>query len=55
MKLPPKLHGPRVVTFFNAAEVAVFQKVLTEKYPLPAELKDRTGQVIGFIGNLDEL
>jgi len=45
----------RIVTFFNAAEVSVFQKVLTEKYLRPAELKDRTDQVIGFIGNLDEL
>jgi len=47
--------GGRIVTYFNAAEVSIFQKVLTEKYPRPAELKDRTGQVIGFIGNLDEL
>ncbi|MFN0176376.1 MAG: glycosyltransferase [Saprospiraceae bacterium] len=45
----------RIVAYFNAAEVSVFQKVLTEKYPRPTELKDRTGQVIGFIGNLDEL
>lgn len=45
----------RVITFFNAADVAVFQKVILEKYPRPAELKGRTGKVIGFIGNLDEL
>ena len=45
----------RVVTFFNAADVAVFQKVISEKYPRPAELEGRTGKVIGFIGNLDEL
>ncbi|MFN0216661.1 MAG: glycosyltransferase [Saprospiraceae bacterium] len=54
LKLPPKLK-PRIVTFFNAAEVTVFQKVLTEKYPRPAELQNRPDQVIGFIGNLDEL
>ena len=46
---------PRIVTFFNAAEVSVFQKVLTEKYPRPTALKNHPGQVIGFIGNLDAL
>jgi glycosyltransferase involved in cell wall biosynthesis len=45
----------RVVTFFNAADVAVFQKAISEKYPRPAELEGRAGKVIGFIGNLDEL
>lgn len=45
----------RVVTFFNAADVSVFQKVIMEKYPRPAELEGREGKVIGFIGNLDEL
>jgi len=44
-----------IVTYFNAAEVSVFQKVLTEKYPRPVELEGRSGQFIGFIGNLDEL
>lgn len=44
-----------VVTFFNAADVAIFQKVISEKYPRPAELEGRAGKVIGFIGNLDEL
>jgi teichuronic acid biosynthesis glycosyltransferase TuaH len=48
-------HARRIETYFNAADVSVFQKVLTEKYARPQELKDRTGQVIGFIGNLDEL
>lgn len=46
---------PRIITYFNAAEVSVFQKVLTEKYPRPVELKNHSSQVIGFIGNLDEL
>ena len=45
----------KVVPFFNAAEVSVFQRVLTEKFPRPAELEGRSGKVIGFIGNLDEL
>jgi teichuronic acid biosynthesis glycosyltransferase TuaH len=45
----------RIVTFFNAADVSVFQKVISEKYPRPVELEGRTGKVVGFIGNLDEL
>ncbi len=45
----------RIETFFNAADVDNFGKVLTEKYPRPAELEGRTGKVIGFVGNLDEL
>ena len=48
-------YAKRLVTFFNAADVAVFQKVLLEKFPPPAELHGRSGQVIGFIGNLDHL
>ncbi|MCE7922756.1 MAG: glycosyltransferase family 1 protein [Haliscomenobacteraceae bacterium CHB4] len=44
-----------VETFFNAADVSVFQKAMTEKYPRPLELQGRQGKVIGFIGNLDEL
>ncbi len=45
----------RLSTYFNAADVSVFQKVLREKYPRPGELAGRNGRVIGFIGNLDEL
>ncbi len=45
----------RIETFFNAADVDNFGKVLTETYPRPAELDGRTGKVIGFVGNLDEL
>ena len=48
-------YSDRIATFFNAADVAVFQKVISEKYPRPVELEGRTGKVIGFIGNLDEL
>lgn len=45
----------RVEHFFNAADVSVFQRVLTETFPRPPELRARPGQVIGFIGNLDAL
>jgi teichuronic acid biosynthesis glycosyltransferase TuaH len=48
-------HARRVVEYFNAADVSVFQKVLNEKYPRPAELAGRAGKVIGFVGNLDAL
>lgn len=45
----------RIQTFFNAADVSIFEKARTEKYPRPVELQNRPNQVIGFIGNLDEL
>jgi teichuronic acid biosynthesis glycosyltransferase TuaH len=45
----------RIETYFNAADVDNFKKVLTEKYPRPSELEGHTGKVIGFVGNLDEL
>ena len=53
-----KLKAPfsdRVVTYFNAAEVAIFHKVWTNIYPRPVELAGREGKVIGFVGNLDAL
>ena len=53
-----KLKAPfarRIVTYFNAADVSVFHRVLEETFPRPPELAGRTGSVIGFIGNLDEL
>lgn len=53
-----KLREPfsdRIELYFNAADNAVFERVLTEKFPRPAELDGHRGQVIGFIGNLDEL
>ncbi|MFN4256741.1 MAG: glycosyltransferase [Saprospiraceae bacterium] len=53
-----KLREPfsdRIETYFNAADNSVFERVLTEKFPRPTELAGRTGKVIGFIGNLDEL
>jgi glycosyltransferase involved in cell wall biosynthesis len=48
-------YARRIVRYFNAAEVSIFQKVLTETYARPAILEGRAGPVIGFIGNLDEL
>jgi teichuronic acid biosynthesis glycosyltransferase TuaH len=48
-------YARRIETYFNAADVSIFQKVRTERYPRPAELEGRSGKVIGFIGNLDEL
>lgn len=45
----------RILLYFNAADVEVFEQVLTRRFPRPPELEDRTGPVIGFIGNLDEL
>lgn len=48
-------YSDRIVNYNNAADVAHFQKVISEKYPRPAELEGRTGKVIGYIGNLDQL
>ena len=45
----------RIVTYFNAADVEVFRRVLHENFPKPTELNTRSSKVIGFIGNLDEL
>ncbi len=45
----------RVATYFNAAEVSIFHKVWTKRYPRPEELRVRSGKVIGFVGNLDGL
>lgn len=45
----------QIETFFNAADVTVFSRVLTERFAPPAELAGRSGRVIGFIGNLDAL
>lgn len=45
----------RIVLYFNAADVSVFQRVNTERFTRPKELEGRPGQVIGFIGNLDAL
>lgn len=48
-------YSDRVVTYFNAADNSVFERVVLEKFPRPAELAGCSGPVIGFIGNLDEL
>lgn len=39
----------------NAVDNSVFKRTLSEQFPKPKELKGRTGKVVGFIGNLDEL
>jgi teichuronic acid biosynthesis glycosyltransferase TuaH len=55
LKTLKEAYSDRIEYYFNAADNAVFEKVLTEKYPKPKELEGRTGKVIGFVGNLDEL
>jgi glycosyltransferase involved in cell wall biosynthesis len=39
----------------NAVDNSVFKRVLEEQFEKPKELAGRTGKVVGFIGNLDEL
>ncbi len=50
-----KPFAKRLEYYFNAADIAVFSTALSEKYPPPAVLEGRSGQVIGFVGNLDAL
>jgi teichuronic acid biosynthesis glycosyltransferase TuaH len=50
-----KSYTDRIVTCFNAADVAVFSQVISAVFPRPGILNGRAGPVIGFIGNLDEL
>ncbi len=50
-----KPFAQHITTYFNAADNDVFSRVLTEQFPRPDILDGRTGQVIGFIGNLDAL
>ncbi len=45
----------RLVPFFNAVDLDIFEKARLEKYHRPVELKGRQGKVVGFIGNLDAL
>ena len=37
----------------NAADISNFEKVLNEKFDKPDEIKNISGKVIGFVGNLD--
>ena len=39
----------------NAVDNSVFRRTMSETFPQPEELANRTGKVVGFIGNLDEL
>jgi teichuronic acid biosynthesis glycosyltransferase TuaH len=48
-------HAQKVYHYFNAADVAVFERVRTQKMERPKELEGYTGPVIGFTGNLDSL
>jgi glycosyltransferase involved in cell wall biosynthesis len=48
-------YARKVVPYYNAADATVFQKVITETFSRPEELSGHHGQVIGFVGNLDEL
>lgn len=45
----------RIEYYFNAADLSVFGQVRTQIFEKPPELRTRHGQVIGFIGNLDDL
>ena len=39
----------------NAADLDIFEKTLNEKFDRPAEIKEVTTKIIGFVGNLDDL
>ncbi len=45
----------KIAYYFNAADLSVFGQVRTHTFERPAELAGRSGKVIGFIGNLDDL
>jgi len=39
----------------NAADLAIFERTMNEKFEKPEEIKDIDTPIIGFVGNLDEL
>ena len=47
--------SPNTYVLNNAVDNSVFKKTLEQQFPKPKELVGRTGKVVGFIGNLDEL
>ncbi|MEM1122081.1 MAG: glycosyltransferase, partial [Bacteroidota bacterium] len=47
--------SPNTHILNNAVDNSVFKRTLTESFLKPKELEGRTGNVVGFIGNLDEL
>ena len=53
-KLKSKI-SPNTHVLHNAVDQTVFSQVLEKKFDRPDELKGRSGQVVGFIGNLDHL
>lgn len=48
-------HAKCIHTFYNAADVALFEQAMDAPFEKPAELEGRNGLVIGYIGNLDDL
>ncbi len=45
--------SPNTYILHNAADIAIFNKAREVKYDRPAEIKDITGKIIGFTGNMD--
>ncbi|MEM6963897.1 MAG: glycosyltransferase [Bacteroidota bacterium] len=39
----------------NAADIAIFERTLSEQFDKPEEIKNIDTKIIGFVGNLDEL
>ncbi len=54
LKRLKKAYNPNTKVLHNAADVSLFNKALDEKFELPKELANRSGKIIGFIGNLDQ-
>lgn len=48
-------HNPEVYISHNAADTGVFQKALKEKYDKPKEIANVSNQIIGFVGNMDDV
>lgn len=46
--------NPHTYILNNAADTQLFKKAYLNQYSRPIELKNRTGKVIGFVGNLDQ-
>jgi glycosyltransferase involved in cell wall biosynthesis len=48
-------HNPDTFVVHNAAELAIFERTLSEEFEMPPEIHGVRGKVIGFTGNLDYL
>lgn len=44
---------PETHIMHNAVDISIFKNLPNRKFERPAELKDVTGTIIGFVGNLD--